>query len=162
MAERRHIETMIKKKEAEIQELESQTREAKIYLQALLDVLKRFPRETASDASAHTTLRAGSMVAKARDAILKAGRPLHVDEMLDADGKEHNRSNRTALGGSLSAYVRKGLIFTRVAPNTFGLFEVAGVEEASAENNDPPPEFGTEPGGGDDELDDLADDDFRF
>ncbi|MEX2629295.1 MAG: hypothetical protein WD341_05090 [Tistlia sp.] len=141
MADRRQIESMIKKKEQEIQALEGQVREAKVYLQALQDVLKRFPRETASDPNAATSLRPGSMVARAKDAIQQAGHPLHVDEILRAEGKELNRPNRTALGGSLSAYVRKGMIFTRTAPNTFGLVDLP----EPAERHEPPPDFGTEP-----------------
>jgi len=139
MADRRHIETMIKKKEQEIQGLEGQIKDAKTYLQALQDVLKRFPREAAAKVNPETTLRPGSTVAQARDTILKLGKPLHVDEILKERGKERTRENRTALGGSLSAYVRKGIIFTRVAPNTFGLLEL---ENRTTPQSEPPSDFG--------------------
>jgi hypothetical protein len=63
-------------------------------------------------------------VAKARDAILKAGRPLHVSEILTVIGKPDEKEGRISLGGSLSSYVRKGEVFTRPDPNTFGLVEL--------------------------------------
>jgi hypothetical protein len=37
--------------------------------------------------------------------------------------------NRSALSGSIAAYVRKGEIFTRPAPNTFGLLELGNSVE---------------------------------
>lgn len=69
-------------------------------------------------------LRAGSELAKARDAIRSAGKPLHISEILAAIGKENTKKNRVSLGGSLAGYVRKGAIFSKSAPNTFGLIEL--------------------------------------
>jgi hypothetical protein len=51
-----------------------------------------------------------------------------------------NKSTRAAVAGSLSAYVRNGEIFTRPAPNTFGLIEFGGKVETSL--NGPPRGFG--------------------
>ncbi len=141
MADRRQIEAMAKKKEQEIQELEAQIKEARIYLQALQDVLKRFPRDAGIETNADSTLRPGSMVAQAREAILKLAKPLHIDQILVEQGKELTRENRTALGGSISAYVRKGTIFTRTAPNTFGLVELNRRSDGAPE---PPVDFGVE------------------
>jgi hypothetical protein len=155
MAERRYIEAMVERKEQEIQDLESRIKEANVYLQALRDVLKRFPRDAEGEETAAKTLRPGSMVAKARELILQAKKPLHVDAMLEMQGKELTRDNRTALGGSLSAYVRKGVIFTRDAPNTFGLIELEGKEAPTA---GPPPGFGTD----DPPHDDIPFDDIPF
>ena len=141
MAERRQIEAMIEKKEQEIQGLEESIKEANVYLQALRDVLKKFPKDAGGDEKAGLSLRAGSMVAQAREIILKSNRPLHVDEILKAQGKELTRDNRTGLGGSLSAYVRKGEIFTRVAPNTFGLLVL---DFRGPVETEPPEGFGTD------------------
>jgi hypothetical protein len=149
MADRRSIEGMLKRKEQEIQDLETQLKEARIYVQALQDVLKRFPKEPEGIANADAILRAGSMVAQARDVILKIGKPLHVDQILVEQGKELTREHRTALGGSLSAYVRRGIIFTRAAPNTFGLLELTKRE---GEQPEPPSDFGIEPKPLDDEI----------
>lgn len=139
MADRRQIELMVEKKEQEIQQLEANIKEAEIYLQALKDVLKKFPKAPPGE-EATASLRPGSMVALARENILASGKPLHVDEMLRMQGKELNRAERTALSGSLSAYVRKGTIFTRTGPNTFGLAEL----EHQTAQEEPPPDFGTD------------------
>jgi len=142
MADRRQIESMARRKEAEIQGLEAQLREARVYLQALQDVLRRFPKAEGADSQTEAALRPGSMTANAKDAIEKAGRPLHVDEILLATGRELTRGNRTALGGSLSAYVRKRAIFSRSAPNTFGLI---GMEHVDRQDHEPPADFGFDP-----------------
>lgn len=134
MTNRRKIESKITKKEQEIQELEGDIREAKVYIQALQDVLKMLPRDQSSVSPAIDTLRTGSLVSGARDAILKAKRPLHVSELLDALGKERDRKSRAAVAGSLSAYVRKGEIFTRPKPNTFGLVELYDNESEQDES----------------------------
>lgn len=123
MSTRKKFEERIKRKEAEIQELEMQVREGRAYVQALQEAMKLLPREGPAGGtdSEEDVLRAGSAVAMARSALQQLGRPLHLLDILTAIGKEPNSANRASLGGSLSAYVRKGEIFTRPAPNTFGL-----------------------------------------
>lgn len=125
MSTRRKFEERIRKKEAEIQELEMQAREGRAYIQALQEAMKLLPREATNTGTEgdDDVLRPGSTVAMARDALVHNGRPMHLLDILTAVGKEPNAANRASLGGSLSAYVRKGEIFTRPAPNTFGLVE---------------------------------------
>ena len=124
VVDRRRLEEKARKKEAEIQALEAQIKDAKVYLQALQDVLRMFPRDVAEAVTAATSLRPGSLVAQARAVILKHRTPLHVDRILVDLKKEVNRANKTGLSGSLAAYVRKNEIFTRPSPNTFGLIEL--------------------------------------
>jgi hypothetical protein len=138
MSERRKIEDRIRKKETEIQELEEKIHETRIYIQALQDVLKVFPKALSATASPSSELRHGSSVAKAREAILRQGVPLHINQLLQGIGKDVTRDSRISLAGSLAAYVRKGEIFTRPAPNTFGLIELGHVERSEH----PPEEFG--------------------
>jgi hypothetical protein len=128
----------IERKRAEIVELETRGRLAREYLQALEDTLKILPKDTTGFDSA-LTLRPGTNLAKAREAIKKAGRPLHINELLGAIGKGTSRNERAGLSGTLAAYVRRGEIFTRPAPNTFGL-----VEESSDRvgNGEPVPPAG--------------------
>lgn len=150
MSERRKIEERLRRKEAEMQALEAQLREGRAYVQALQDVLKMFPKEVGQEHfSSHTataTLRSGSGVALARDAILAEGKPLHISVLLQKVGKDNSKKARISLASSLATYVRKTEIFTRPAPNTFGLIELGHTgESASAE---PPADFGT----GDDEA----------
>ncbi len=63
-------------------------------------------------------------MAQARDAIAAAGKPLHIAELLPAMGKENTQQNRLSLGGSLARCVREGVVFSRPAPNTFGLLSM--------------------------------------
>jgi len=135
----------IRKKEAEIQTLEEKLKAAKVYVQALNDVLGLLePGDThitaCSDAS---SLRPRSAMALAREAIIRAGRPMHVDELLKASGKELTREARTSLGSALSSYVRRGEIFTRPATSTFGLREMRHFPEHEPSLlAEPPPGFG--------------------
>ncbi len=124
MGIRQDFERRITKKQQEIADLEMQIRDAKSYLQALQDSLKFIPRDADSNgASAGTDLRQGSALSKAREAIKKAGKPLHINELLEAIGKVVDKKSKVSLAGSLSNYARKQKIFTKTAPNTFGLRE---------------------------------------
>jgi hypothetical protein len=86
------------------------------------DAIKALPRE-AMNASQPRELRPGTAVANARDFIKNAGRPLHITDILKGLGKPADTKNKLSLSGSLAGYVRDGQIFTRPAPNTFGLIE---------------------------------------
>jgi hypothetical protein len=144
VTERDRVIDKINKKEQEIQSLEAQIREAKVYLQALQDVLKMFPRQAEADPA--TLLRAGSLVAKAREVILRNGAPMHVNDIVKAVGRDITRSNQTGLSGSIAAYVRKGEVFTRPAPNTFGLVELERANSGpKPQMDEPPDDFGQEP-----------------
>jgi septal ring factor EnvC (AmiA/AmiB activator) len=133
----------IERKKAEITELETKIALAREYCQALEDTLKMIPKD-ATDAA--VVLRAGTSLAKSRDAIRKAGRPLHLTELLTAIGKGSSRNERAGLSGTLAAYVRRGEIFTRPAPNTFGLVDLKTEDaELGVDPDDesvPPPGFG--------------------
>ena len=153
MSERSVIEAKIKRKEAEIQSLEKKLGAARVYLHALRDILKAVERETEEEGSDETALRKGSSVALAREAILKLGMPVHVDDLLKHLGKELTRQNKASLTGSLAAYVRREEIFTRPSPNTYGLIEL---NHFSIDNtpDEPPQDFGnvTLPSGTDDDI----------
>jgi hypothetical protein len=142
MNERRKIEERLWKKEDEIRELEARIRDARIYAQALQDVLKILPRGPERNIRAGAP-RPGSGMAKVREFILEKGCPGHVSEILEALGRPATRKARASLSGSLAAYVRKGEIFTRPSPNTFGLIELGRENEDEASPaNEPPADFG--------------------
>lgn len=144
MNERRKIEERLRKKEHEINDLEAQVRNARIYVQALQDVLKMLPRPV-EPAATSGTLRPGSNMAKVRDFILQHGRPVHISELLKGLGLPASRESRASLSGSLAAYVRKGEIFTRPAPNTFGLIELGHTREPAEKSlEEPPADFADE------------------
>jgi hypothetical protein len=138
MGLREELLKRVEKKQQEIKELELRTRESTAYLQGLLDTLKMLPRESAT--MGEPMLRPGTAIAKARDFIKKNGSPMHVNAILKAMGKTIDRNSRAALSGSLSAYVKRGEVFTRPAPNTFGLLEMEST--ANTLSDEPPETFG--------------------
>ncbi|MBM3758521.1 MAG: hypothetical protein FJW38_31685 [Acidobacteria bacterium] len=129
MRARDEILKRIEKKRQEIRDLEVQLASANAYHDALQEALRLLPKD--ASVAKPETLRPGSAVAKAREAILKANRPLHVTDILTAIGRPVDKGNRVSLGGSLSGYVKRGEIFTRPAPNTFGLIELNHTEMPS-------------------------------
>jgi hypothetical protein len=148
MDDRQKIQDRVRKKEQEVQGLEERLRTARTYLQALQDIVKILDGDgkvgTSALAPSEPTLRAGSSVDRARQAILKNGVPMRINALADAIGVDNSREGRISLASSLAAYVRKGEIFTRPAPNTFGLVEL-GHETSVSEDIGPPPGFGQTP-----------------
>ena len=134
---RRKLTRDIEKQEAKIAQLRSDLIASEAYLRAQQDMLKMLPREPQRDAALQ--LRANTDLAKARDIIAEEGKPLHVAELLKRLGKELTRDSRASLSASIGAYVRRNEIFTRPAPNTFGLLVFNGAQEDYPE---PPEGFG--------------------
>jgi hypothetical protein len=142
MFTRKELEKRIAKKaedvtlwQEEVIEAEKQLAAAKSYVQALQDMLKLCP-----ESEEPALLREGSFMAKARDAIRAAGKPLHINDLMKTLGVEINTKAKTSLAGSLSGYARKAKIFTRPAANTFGLLELQATEpseEAETEKEVP-------------------------
>lgn len=140
MDERTIVADRLRKKMQEVQSLEDRLRTARIYVQALQDVMKALggqPDEPRSE----KVLRAGSAVSQAHDVILKARKPVHIADLIEALGREDSREARASLNSSLAAYVRRGEIFTRPAPNTYGLVEL-GHDEVAGTEPGPPDDFG--------------------
>lgn len=135
MKAEREIEKKIKQKEEDVRLLEKELIQAKAYLDAMRESLKLIGKSSAINGV--DSVRPGSLVDKARAAIRKAGQPLHVDKILPAIGKDPSKKNKISLSGSLAFYVRQGTIFTRPAPNTFGL-----VEFEQSQGDGPPEGFG--------------------
>jgi len=141
MSERHIIEERLKKKESEIQGLEEKLRSARVYAQALQDVLKLLGGKPDEALLSEPGLRPGSSVDRAREAILQNGKPLHINDLLETLGLETTREGRASLTSSLSAYVRRNEIFTRPAPSTFGLVEL-GHHQEDMDPDEPPKGFG--------------------
>lgn len=139
MNEREKIQERLRKKEQELQGLEEKIRTGRIYVQALRDVLKLVATDDEVSDQPESVLRAGSAVAQAREVISDRREPVHINQLLKALGKEVTRESRASLTSSLAAYVRRGEIFTRPAPNTFGLVDLG--HEAVAVDK-PPSGFG--------------------
>jgi hypothetical protein len=127
MGAKESLQRLADRKSQEIADLERQIDMARAYLQAIQDSIKALPREPSNGANGEdpsTDLRPGTLLARAKAAIDKNGAPMHISALLAAIGVENTKNARVSLVGSLGSYVRKGFIFTRPAPNTFGLVGV--------------------------------------
>jgi hypothetical protein len=145
MSERKIIEEKLRKKEQEIQSLEEKIRTAKVYVQALQDVLRSLGgNDPTSSREGESVMKPGSAVAKVREFILNKGTPLHINQLVEMLGKDVTRESRASLTSSVAAYVRRGEVFTRPAPNTFGLAELGHrMMPTSQPLQEPPKGFGT-------------------
>lgn len=131
----------IKKKETEINGHETKIKEAKIYIQALQDMLRAIPGEDVGPVAIEPSdniLRPGSMPYKTHELLTKARKPLHISVILKGIGEEPTRQKKASLVSSLSTYVKNQQIFTRPFPNTFGLIGMAD----TANPDEPPEDFG--------------------
>lgn len=136
MKAERDIERKIKQKEEEAQRLREELFKAEAYIEALQESL-RLIKKTSNTADGNG-IRPGSMIHKAQEILRKEGKPLYVGDLLNRMGREVTKMNRMSLSGSLGTYVRNKQVFTRPAPNTFGLIEFGN----SAEDDEPPEGFG--------------------
>jgi len=124
MGARENLQRLADRKSQEIVDLERQIDMARAYLQAIQDSMKALPREVPIQTNGEDLsldLRPGTLLARAKEAIQKNGRPMHISALLSAIGVENTKKARVSLVGSLGAYVRKGSVFTRPGPNTFGI-----------------------------------------
>src|ERR1700674_1189258 len=103
MGLRNEIERRIEKKQSEIDMFEKEIRRyqtlvaaAASYIQALED-MERFIPSDGNGLGSQITLRPGTAIYKAREAILAAGGPVQIDELLKAIGKSIDAENRGAL-----------------------------------------------------------------
>jgi hypothetical protein len=141
MGVRENFQKLIDKKQHEIRSLEIQLREGAAYIQALQDSMKLLPRNVETGAEEHS-LREGSTLAKTRDLLRHSGTPLPISEILKLLGKPQDKKHRISLAGTLSGYARKSRVFTKTAPNTFGLLEF-GPPDESSEEEELPANFGS-------------------
>lgn len=126
MAFREDYQKRIDRKRQEIEDLRKQVQLEERYLQAMLDTFKMLPREpvvAANEAPSGPALRKNSLPALAYVALKRVGAPMHVKALLTEIGKPTTRNNYSTLSSSLTAYARRGEIFTKPEPNTFGLIE---------------------------------------
>lgn len=138
MGIRENLQKLVSKKLEEISALELQVKEAYAYIQGLQDSMKLLPRDASN--GAEYTLRDGSALAKTRDVLKAAGAPLPIADILKALGTPQDKKHRISLAGTLSGYARDGKVFTKTAPNTFGLIEFRTVQ---LNEDEIPEEFGS-------------------
>ena len=141
MQAREQVQKLLDRKQQEIRDLELQIEKAKAYIQALQDSMRFLPKE---NGQGDVMLRPGTALAKTRDILRAAGKPLHITEILKALNLPADKNHKLSLSGSLSAYVRNSQIFTRPAPNTFGLIEANKTATDTEESEGIPEDFGDE------------------
>jgi hypothetical protein len=130
---------MLDRKRQEISDLELQLEKAKTYIEALQDSMRLLPK---SPSDAEVTLRPGTALDKTREVLKTTGRPMHITEILKALNQPIDKKHKLSLSGSLSTYVRNAQIFTRPAPNTFGLIEMNNKAHGESGVEDLPEDFG--------------------
>lgn len=143
---RDEFQLRIDSKRRELRDLENRIQALRSFIDGLEYAASLLPSDSAYPDS-DSQLRKGTTVARAQAIIKAANRPLHVSEILRLIGEPDDNTHRVSLSGSLAAYVRKGQVFTRPAPNTFGLIEIRNrpkeaedfVSEQEPEPDDPVP-----------------------
>jgi hypothetical protein len=137
---REQFQRLLDRKQQEIRNLELQLEKAKTYVEALQDSMRLLPKD---GSTGEATLRPDTILSRTRDVLRIAGTPMHISDILKALGSSTDTKHKLSLGGSLAGYVRKGQIFTRPAPNTFGLIEMNGKGETKP-GEDIPEDFGSD------------------
>lgn len=66
------------------------------------------------------SLREGTEISKVMEIIKRAGRPMHVKEILVKLGT-NDKKKKISLTGTLNQYSKKNKIFTKTASNTYGV-----------------------------------------
>lgn len=126
MRAREQIQKRIDQKKLALGELRAKLRDAETYIQALQETILLLPKEP-DGTPPENVLRKGSLVSKARMAIKAQGKPLYISTLLKALGFPNEKNRRVSLSGSIAHYARRGIIFTKTEPNTFGLIEMKSV-----------------------------------
>jgi hypothetical protein len=143
MGARESLQKLIDRKLAEIDRLEEQLRDARVYVQAVQDSFKLLPKEEDGQALSKE-LRAGSALAQVQEFLKRERAPQHISTILEYLGKPIDKQNRVSLSGSLGGYARDRRIFTKTGPNTFGLIEFDSKADQSGQPELPglPEDFG--------------------
>lgn len=140
MNTREQFQRLLDRKKQEISDLELQLERAKAYVEALQDSMKLLPK---LPSDTEITLRPGTALAKTRDVLQQAGKPMHITEILRALNLPVDKKHKLSLSGSLSTYVRNAEIFNRPAPNTFGLISLNNNKSQESGVEDLPDDFGS-------------------
>ena len=127
------IEKRIEEKRQEVANLKLQLAQAEAHLNGLMEGFKLFQRTPQNGQNDEVVLREGGDVAKAKNFLEKHKTAFHINDILKGIGKPTDRTNRVSLSSQLGTYARKGIIFSRVGPNKYGL--IGKIEQ---ENDDLP------------------------
>ncbi|MGH9765359.1 MAG: hypothetical protein ACREDR_23680, partial [Blastocatellia bacterium] len=104
MSIRSQLEKKIENKRQEIKNLENQLLEANAFVQGLQEALKVLPKDSNDMNESPATLRPGSNMAKAREVLKKAGKPMYITDLLKGMGLDLTKKNRVSVSGALGTY----------------------------------------------------------
>jgi hypothetical protein len=113
------LQTEISTLFVEVEKVESALSE----LQSLLKVIPKTEADGDAGPQVEIILRRGSDMALVREVLRRLHQPTYIDDILKAMDRDVTKKARASLAGQISFYVRKEQIFTKTAPNTFGLRE---------------------------------------
>lgn len=88
-----------------------------------LKVIRRFLKEEDGDISGKPIKKPSrSKISIIQDILKLSGQPLHVSEIIRRAKEDYQETmDRESIVSALTKKVRRGEMFVRVAPNTFGL-----------------------------------------
>lgn len=114
-----------KKFEEEIAKLEKVAADALAGIETWKKALKLLPKDTDTRPKLRRAeLRPGSDMDLARIALTEAQKPLHINQLIVAMGRESSKESKISIASSIQAYARREIIFKKTAPNTFGLIDM--------------------------------------
>ncbi len=140
MSARSDIERRIEKEKQKLLELRAQIDKSEHFVLGLQEALKFVPQDSHGPQQ-RAVLQPGSAVKKAEELLRQTGKPMHMTDIVKGIGNPVD--SQPSLVSSISRYVKKGVIFKRLGPNTYGLLEW----DARAGQKIPidlPPTFGRE------------------
>src|SRR5713226_4365057 len=82
MTTRAQIQKLLDRKYQELKDKELELEKLRTYVQAIQDTMKLLPKD--SQNGAEQTLRPGTALARTRDILKAAGKPMHITEILKA------------------------------------------------------------------------------
>ena len=137
MTERTIAEAHIATQKAELSALKERALRLEISIDAAEKLLSLMNNVTT--ASAEVVLKSGSRADETYRVLFDAGEPLHVGEIIRRMEREDTPGNRNSLVGMLSRHIRRGQIFARTGPNTFGLLADDGDTEPHGDGDERDP-----------------------
>lgn len=117
------LEQKIDQKTQQINELRIEIAAAEEYIKATREALRLMAKDMGKIGNPGKSLRNGSMMDRTYKLLKKHGKQMHIKEVMDGIGEDNSAAARGRHAGAISQYVRRGEIFTRPLPNTFGLVE---------------------------------------
>lgn len=118
---------IIEREKQEAQELQLTLSNKLSRISAFEEILKLIPDngiQTKSN-SVERTLRYGGLPQKTQSLLSREGKPLHIKEILERLDLPLTKANYLALASSIGTYAKNQRIFSKTAPNTFGLIDFA-------------------------------------